>query len=89
MVFRPQEHELPVAAELLDVPAEHCVVVEDAPSGIAAGRAAGMRVLGVASNHAAAELLAAGAERVAASLAELPIAWLLDVDAAAIDRSSS
>ena len=48
-----------------------------------------MRVLGVASNHAAAELLAAGAERVAASLAELPIAWLLDVDAAAIDRSSS
>jgi len=34
------------AAELGVTP-EHCVVVEDAPSGVAAGRAAGMRVVAV------------------------------------------
>ncbi|MGH9598080.1 MAG: hypothetical protein ACRD3K_14905 [Edaphobacter sp.] len=36
-------------------PAE-CVVVEDAPSGVGAGKAAGCRVLGVLGTHAAEEL---------------------------------
>ncbi len=35
------------AAEALGVPAGRCVVVEDAPSGVRAGLAAGMRVIGV------------------------------------------
>lgn len=36
------------AAKALGVPAEGCVVIEDAPSGARAGLAAGMRVIGVA-----------------------------------------
>jgi sugar-phosphatase len=33
-----------------------CVVVEDAPSGVSAGLAAGCRVLGVLGTHEASEL---------------------------------
>lgn len=41
------------AAERLGVPAGRCIVVEDAPAGVEAGRRAGMRVIGVGPNHAA------------------------------------
>ena len=43
-------------AELLGARAEECVVVEDAPSGVGAGKAAGCRVLGVLGTHSAEEL---------------------------------
>jgi sugar-phosphatase len=43
-------------AELLGVRPEECVVVEDAPSGVGAGVAAGCRVLGVLGTHSAEEL---------------------------------
>jgi sugar-phosphatase len=46
-------------AELLGVRPEECVVVEDAPSGVGAGVAAGCRVLGVLGTHSAEELRAA------------------------------
>ena len=46
-----------------------CVVVEDSPAGVAAGRAAGMTVLGYAALTPRAELEGA---RVFASMAELP-----------------
>jgi beta-phosphoglucomutase-like phosphatase (HAD superfamily) len=39
------------AAQLLAVPAEACLVVEDSEAGIAAGIAAGMRVLAVAAGN--------------------------------------
>lgn len=42
--------------ELLGFRPEECVVVEDAPSGVGAGRAAGCRVLGVLGTHSAVEL---------------------------------
>jgi HAD superfamily hydrolase (TIGR01509 family) len=41
---------------LLGLPAESCVVIEDSLPGLAAGRAAGMRVAMVATSHPAAEL---------------------------------
>lgn len=41
---------------LLGLPAEACVVVEDSLPGLAAGRAAGMRVAMVATSHSAVEL---------------------------------
>jgi mannitol-1-/sugar-/sorbitol-6-phosphatase len=41
------------AAELLGVPAAECVVVEDAPAGVLAGKRAGMTVLAVATTHPA------------------------------------
>lgn len=43
-------------AELLGFRPADCVVVEDAPSGVGAGKAAGCRVLGVLGTHSAAEL---------------------------------
>ncbi|MEO6981917.1 MAG: HAD-IA family hydrolase [Edaphobacter sp.] len=43
-------------AELLGLRPEECVVVEDAPSGVGAGRAAGCRVLGVLGTHSAEQL---------------------------------
>ena len=43
-------------AELLKFRPEDCVVVEDAPSGVGSGKAAGCRVLGVLGTHLAADL---------------------------------
>lgn len=43
-------------ARALGVAPERCVVVEDAPSGVAAGLAAGCRVLALLTTHAAEEL---------------------------------
>lgn len=43
-------------AALLGLAPEQCIVVEDAPSGVGAGRAAGCRVLGVLGTHTASEL---------------------------------
>ncbi len=45
-----------------------CVVCEDAPAGIEAARAAGMRVIGITTTHAASAL--AGADVVVADLTE-------------------
>ena len=43
-------------AEALGVPPSDCVVVEDAPIGAAAARAAGMRLIALTTTHAAAQL---------------------------------
>ncbi|HEU4419348.1 MAG TPA: HAD-IA family hydrolase [Planctomycetota bacterium] len=59
------------AAELLEVPARRCVVVEDAPTGVQAALAAGMAAVGVATVHAGQELVHAGARLVVQDLASL------------------
>ena len=46
-------------AELLGVTPDECVVVEDAPAGVAAGKAAGCKVLAVLTTHAPETLTAA------------------------------
>ncbi len=43
-------------AEMLGLTPGECVVVEDAPSGVGAGLAAGCRVLGILNTHEASEL---------------------------------
>jgi sugar-phosphatase len=58
-----------LAAERLGVDPAHCLVLEDAPAGVAAGRAAGMTVWAVTTTHAPAELQAA--HRIARGLPEL------------------
>jgi sugar-phosphatase len=58
-------------AALLGVRPEECVVVEDAPSGVGAGVAAGCRVLGVLGTHSAEELREA--DWVASSLEGLVV----------------
>jgi sugar-phosphatase len=44
------------AADRLGVDARQCVVIEDAPAGLAAGRAAGCATIGVVGTHSASEL---------------------------------
>jgi beta-phosphoglucomutase len=65
------------AADLLGVVPAGCTVVEDAPTGVRAALAAGMRCVGVATTHAADELLAVGAHLVRPDLAALTVADLL------------
>lgn len=56
----------------LRVEASQCVVFEDAPAGVAAGRAAGMRVVGVTTTHPGGHL--EGVCREVARLDELTVA---------------
>ncbi len=58
-------------AELIQASPGDCIVVEDAPSGVAAGVAAGCRVLGVLGTHDEAELRAMGASWVVRSLEDV------------------
>jgi sugar-phosphatase len=48
---KPDPEGYALAARRLGVPPERCLVVEDTPPGLAAGIAAGMRVLGVTTTH--------------------------------------
>jgi HAD superfamily hydrolase (TIGR01509 family) len=59
------------AAATMGAEPARCVVVEDAPAGVEAGRAAGMTVLGYAGLTDAAELRAAGA-RTFERMTDLP-----------------
>ena len=44
------------AAKRINMPAEHCIVFEDAPFGIEAARRAGMRAVAICTGHTAEEL---------------------------------
>ncbi len=59
------------AAAKLNMDPARCVVVEDAPAGVQAGKAGGMPVIAVTNTRPAEELAAAGADRIIASLTEL------------------
>jgi mannitol-1-/sugar-/sorbitol-6-phosphatase len=56
---KPDPEPYLLAARRLGALPERCLVIEDAPAGVQAGRAAGMRVIAVASTHPADELSAA------------------------------
>ncbi|HEY8341179.1 MAG TPA: HAD-IA family hydrolase, partial [Egibacteraceae bacterium] len=66
---KPDPEGYLLGARRLGVPADACVVIEDAPAGVAAGRAAGATVVAVATTHAADEL--AEADLVVPRLADL------------------
>ncbi len=53
---KPDPEGFLTAAERLGVPVDACVVLEDAPEGVAAARAAGMRCVGVATTRPREEL---------------------------------
>lgn len=53
---KPDPEPFLLAARILGVDPARCLVVEDAPAGLRAGRAAGMTTLAVTTTHAAAEL---------------------------------
>ena len=61
-----------LAAGRLRLPAADCLVVEDAPNGIRAGKAAGALCLGLTSSFDGPTLRAAGADWIAPDLAHVP-----------------
>jgi mannitol-1-/sugar-/sorbitol-6-phosphatase len=58
-------------AQILGVPASDCIVIEDAPAGIRAGKAAGARVLALRTTASDDELQQAGADWIVDDCAEL------------------
>lgn len=60
-----------LGAQRLGVPPERCLVVEDAPAGIAAGKAAGARVLAVTTTHAAGQI--SGADYIVPTFTDVTI----------------
>jgi len=65
------------AAAILSTPACACVVIEDAPAGIEAARAAGMRVLGVCTTLREDEMRALTPDDVAKDTSEVTVERLL------------
>ncbi len=72
MVGKPDPEGYRRAAEELGVDPAGCLVVEDAPAGIAAGRAAGATVVAVCTSHARAELY--DADAIAETLLDITVA---------------
>lgn len=64
---KPDPQIFLLAAEKLGVASRRCVVVEDAPAGVEAGRRAGMKTVGVLTSHTSL-----AADVVARRLDELP-----------------
>ena len=58
-------------AQLLRVPPAECVVIEDAPSGVRAGKAAGTRVVALRTTASDAELEEAGADWIVKDCSDL------------------
>jgi sugar-phosphatase len=67
-----------LAARRLGLSPDTCLVVEDAKSGVEAGKRAGMRVVAIAATYAAEVLSAAGADVVLEKLTDLRIQKAVD-----------
>lgn len=65
---KPDPEPYLYAAQRLQISPSRCTVFEDAPAGVAAGKAAGMRVVALTTTVRAEEL--AGADRIVRDLAE-------------------
>lgn len=88
---KPDPEPYRKAATLLGFRSEDCVVVEDAPAGVLAGRAAGAPVIGVRTTCADQELAAAGASWIVDgcdSLSVIPASSLAAVRLACNDGLS-
>lgn len=70
---KPHPEPYMKGAALLGFAPAECVVVEDAPSGVGAGVAAGSPVLGVLGTHSAEQLYGAGAQWVVRDLAGVKV----------------
>ncbi len=62
-----------LAAERMGIDPAGCTVIEDAPLGIRAARAAGMAAIGLATTHEASELAEAGAHAVFPAMPSLSV----------------
>lgn len=75
---KPDPEIFLLAIRRLELEPGECLVVEDAPNGIHAGKAAGATCLGLTTSFSAAELQAAGADWTAPDLAHVPPEVLFD-----------
>ncbi|RJP34097.1 MAG: HAD family phosphatase [Phycisphaerales bacterium] len=73
---KPDPEVFQLAAARLGLSPQECVVIEDAPAGIQAARAAGCAAVGVMTHHGAEALWAAGAGLVVGTLEELTVLTL-------------
>jgi beta-phosphoglucomutase len=73
---KPDPQVFQIAAERLGMPAERCVVFEDAVAGVEEAKAAGMKCVAVrfVGHHPAEKLRAAGADRIVDCLTEITAA---------------
>ena len=69
---KPDPEIFLLAAERIGLSAAECLVIEDAPNGIAAAKAAGSQCLGLMSSFVEQTLRDAGADWVAKDLARVP-----------------
>jgi beta-phosphoglucomutase len=78
---KPDPEVFLLGAKQLGVLPERCIVLEDAPAGIQAAKAGGMRAVGVAfvGHHPAERLQTAGADLVVKSLEEVGVPQLFDL----------
>lgn len=72
-VGKPAPTVYQLACERMNVLPRNALAFDDAPAGVLAARSAGLRCVGVSNNGTTQLLLAAGAERVIASFAELTL----------------
>ncbi len=72
---KPHPEPYQKAAARLGYPASECVVVEDAPAGIRAGKAAGARVIAVPTTSNRGELERAGADWIVRNCADIAAAF--------------
>lgn len=79
-VTRGKPHPDPYlkGAENLGLDPAQVVVIEDAPSGVRAGKAAGSKVIGVCTSHTAEELAAAEPDFIVQDLTKVSAAWVGD-----------
>lgn len=68
---KPDPEPYLAGARILALPASECIVIEDAPAGIRAGKEAGARVLALRTTASDAELQQAGADWIVNDCADL------------------
>ena len=70
---KPHPEPYEKAAALLGFPSSDCIVVEDVPAGIRAGKSAGARVIGFTTTCNEADLRVAGADWILKNCADISI----------------
>ena len=70
---KPNPEGYLMGARLLGRTPAECIVLEDAPAGIAAGLAAGMRVIGVATTYDRVRLAPLGCSAIVSTLADISV----------------
>jgi HAD superfamily hydrolase (TIGR01509 family) len=75
---KPDPAAYRLAADRMNLDADQLLVLEDAPSGVQAAKAAGMRCIGVSSNGRADVLRQAGADQVISDFVDLSMEKLVD-----------